>query len=180
MKIKSLYLAILMLGLSSTSVLAADGTLKFMGNIGTSSCMVSNGDNAEINVPMGTVPVERLENDINGPAVGFAITLQGCKIGTYYLVLDGTSPSGQENVLALDEAGGDGVAQGVGIKVTDIADNPVTLSKQLDTVHDASVNITKENESGTFYLKAHYYAFDTDNLTAGVANATATFTIIQK
>lgn len=177
MKIKPLCLAMLMLGLSSTATLAADGKLTFRGNIGNSSCSVTSGD--EITVAMGKVPVETLEKDADGPAVGFAITLQGCKQGTYYLVLDGVSPEGQPNILALDNSTGDDVAKGVGIKISDISDKPVTLTKGLDVNNDAMVSIGGDGGSGTFYLKAHYFAFDQSSLKAGTADATATFTIVQ-
>lgn len=180
MKMKSICLAMIMFGLSSSAVFAADGKLKFVGNIGSSTCQVTSGENAEIIVPMGTVPVETLQKDADGPAVGFAITLQNCKKGTYYLVLDGVSPGNQPNVLALDRAGDTGIASGVGIKIKDINDNDVTLSKGLDLENDAKVEITNDDGSGTFFLKANYYAFDQENLGSGVADATATFTIIQQ
>lgn len=179
MKIKPLCLAMLMLGLSSTATLAADGTLKFRGNIGSSTCQVTSGQGAEITVPMGTVPVETLEQNADGPAVGFTITLQGCKKGTYYLVLDGLSPASQENVLALDNSTDEGVAQGVGIKISDINDKTITLTKGLDIDNDAKVVIDTDNDSGTFYLKAHYYAYDQERLEPGTADATATFTVVQ-
>jgi major type 1 subunit fimbrin (pilin) len=180
MKMKSLCLAMIMLGLSSSAVFAADGTLKFVGNIGNSSCQVTGGENVEITVPMGTVPVETLKKNAEGPAVGFAITLQNCQKGTYYLVLDGVSPSGEPNVLALDRAGAAGIAEGVGIKIKDISDKDVTLSKTLDLENDAKVEITNDDGSGTFYLKANYYAYDQGELEPGVADATATFTIINQ
>lgn len=180
MKLKSLCAAMVVMGLATSFAHAADGKLRFIGKIGSSTCQISGGEAAEIDVPMGTVPVERLQSDAEGPEVGFAINMTNCKPGTYYLVLDGVSPSGQQNILDLENAGDAATAKGVGIKIRDITDKDITLSKALDK-DDASIVITEaDNGGGTFYLKANYFAYNQSALTAGEANATATFTIVQQ
>lgn len=181
MKLKSLCAAMVALGLFTSFAHAADGKLKFVGQIGSSSCKLSGESTAEITVPMGTIPMETLKQDANGPEVGFAINLTGCQPGTYYLVLDGVSPSGQPNVLDLDNATASTTAKGVGIQIKDISDQNITLSKTLDK-SDASITIAEGDTSGcgTFFLKANYYAYNKDAVTTGEANATATFTIVQQ
>ena len=78
MKLKSLCAAMVVMGLATSFVHAADGKLKFIGKIGSSTCQISGGAAAEIDVPMGTVPVERLQSDVEGPEVGFAINMTNC------------------------------------------------------------------------------------------------------
>lgn len=183
MKIKPMYLAMLILGLSSTSVLAADGTLHFKGEVTTSSCTVKGAtvtdgvaQNVDIDVPMGKIPVHVLDRDVTGPEVGFQIAVENCEAGTYYIVLDGTSPANQPNVLALDTGS---TAKGVGIQIKDITEKPVTLTKSLSE-NDAKIVINQKGDEGVFDLKANYYAYDKTNLEAGSANATAYFTIVQQ
>ena len=180
MKLKSLCMAMVVMGLSTTFAHAADGTLKFKGSIGSSTCTISGAANSTIEVPMGVIPKETLQKNAIGPEVGFAINLTNCDPGKYYLVLDGVSPAGQENVLQLDDPNGGDTAKGVGIQIKDISDNNITLSKSLSET-DAHIEITgTEKGGGTFFLKANYYAFDQSALTTGTADATATFTIIQQ
>jgi P pilus assembly protein, pilin FimA len=180
MKLKSLCAAMVVLGLATSFAHAADGKLKFIGKIGSSTCQISGAEKAEITVPMGTIPKETLLKDANGPEVGFAINLTNCQPGTYYLVLDGTSPSGQPNILDLENTSASTTAKGVGIQIKDISDNNITLSKTLDK-DDASITITENDQvGGTFFLKANYYAYNQAALTTGEANATANFTIVQQ
>ncbi|VYU40178.1 type 1 fimbrial protein [Metakosakonia massiliensis] len=159
--------------------LAADGTLKFKGSIGDSSCQVMGAENSEITVHMGSVPMKTLQTNPNGPEVGFAITLQNCKKGTYYLVLDGVSAEGHPDVLMLDP---DSQAKGVGIQIHDIQGNEVVLNQGLTPNEGASMTIDApdgETTSGTFYLKARYFAYNPEILSTGTADATATFTVVQ-
>lgn len=184
MKIKPLCLAMLMFGLSSTAAMAADGTLHFKGHITNSSCTIKGatigadgvGENFDINIPMGRVPVHILKRDTKGPEVGFSVTVENCLPGTYNIVLDGTSPANQPNVLALDAGS---TAQGVGIQISDITEKPVTLTKSLDP-NDAKIVINDQGDEGTFDLKASYYAYDRINISAGTADATAYFTIVEQ
>ncbi|MGK1418858.1 fimbrial protein, partial [Klebsiella pneumoniae] len=115
-----------------------------------------------------------------GPEVGVNISVSDCEKGTYYIVLDG--PSATEapipNILALDT---DPIsAKKVGIKLTDRNNTPVTLDKPFDPTVDPSITIDADGGSGTFYLKAYYYTWDTDEVDAGAGNATARFTIMQE
>ncbi|MEG1350681.1 MAG: fimbrial protein, partial [Hafnia sp.] len=145
----------------------------------TSTCQVTGGDNPVITVHMGSVPVETLQKNPEGPEVGFAISLQNCKSGTYYLVLDGTSAAEHPDVLMLDSGS---KAKGVGIQIRDISGDEVVLNQELTPDQGAHVEIDVpegSTGSGTFYLKARYFAYQPDQLAAGSADATATFTVIQ-
>ncbi len=107
MKMKSLCLAMALVGLTSHYAAAADGTLYFSGTIVNSSCKLASGNNdGLIEVKMGAVPLSKLKNDTNGtgPEVGVNISVKDCDEGTYYIVLDGASATEAPitNVLALD------------------------------------------------------------------------------
>lgn len=96
MKMKSLCLAMALVGLTSHYAAAADGTLYFIGKIVNSSCtLVSDNENGVIVVKMGSVPLSKLKNDTNGtgPEVGVNISVKNCDAGTYFIVLDGAQPS---------------------------------------------------------------------------------------
>ncbi|WP_226939295.1 fimbrial protein, partial [Klebsiella pneumoniae] len=107
MKMKSLCLAMALVGLTSHYASAADGTLYFSGTIVNSTCKLASGNNdGLIEVKMGAVPLSKLKNDTNGtgPEVGVNISVKDCDEGTYYIVLDGASATEAPitNVLALD------------------------------------------------------------------------------
>ena len=183
MKMKSLCLAMALVGLTSHYATAADGTLNFVGKIVNSTCELE-GANAQgvIEVKMGSVPLSKLKNDTNGagPEVGVNISVKNCEEGTYYIVLDGASATDAPitNVLALD-ADPDS-AEKVGIKLTARDNTPVTLDKPFDPDVDPSITIDADGGSGTFNLKAYYYTWDKTNVKAGDGNATARFTIMQE
>ena len=176
MKMKSLCLAMALVGLTSHYAAAADGTLNFIGKIVNSSCtLVSDNDDGLIVVKMGSVPLSKLKNDANGtgPEVGVNISVKDCDEGTYFIVLDGASATEAPitNVLALDA--GDPTAKKVGIKLTDRNNTPVTLDKPFDPDVDPSITVSADG-TGTFNLKAYYYTWDKTNAEA------ARFTIIQQ
>lgn len=179
MKLKSLCMAMVVMGLSTTFAHAADGTLKFEGTITSSTCKIQGQDTAEITVPMAGVSVSDLQNTANGPDVGFDINMTGCESGTYYLVLNGVTPAGQQDVLELEAPDDEGTAKGVGIIITDIDNKKITLSNTLDYANDLKV-VVNENGEGTFRLKAHYYAFNQGTLSPGAADAVANFTVVQQ
>ena len=169
MKMKSLCLAMALVGLTSHYAAAADGTLYFSGTIVNSSCKLASGNNdGLIEVKMGAVPLSKLKNDT-----------KDCYEGTYYIVLDGASATEAPitNVLALDA--GNPTAKKVGIKLTDRNNTPVTLDKPFDPNVDPRITVNADG-TGTFNLKAYYYTWDKDNAEAGDGNATARFTIIQQ
>lgn len=183
MKMKSLCLAMALIAATCQYVNAADGTLKFKGEVVNSSCTVNGMNNQELDVAMGKIPLSKLTQDFKGPEVGVTITITGCEEGDYYLVLDGTSATeaNKVNVLALDDADAPGTAQNVGIILTDRNDNAVTLDQPLNKDNDPVVHVTSANGGGTFYLKASYYAWgQAANIKSGVADATARFTVIQQ
>lgn len=184
MKIKSLCLAMALVGLTSHYAVAADGTLNFVGKIVNSTCELVGADaNGVIEVKMGSVPLSKLKNDTNGtgPEVGVNISVRNCDEGTYYIVLDGSSATEAPitNVLALDNIGEP--AEKVGIKLTARDNTPVTLDKPFDPSVDPSITVGPDNGgTGTFNLKAYYYTWDKTNVKAGDGNATARFTIMQE
>ncbi|WP_200853364.1 fimbrial protein, partial [Klebsiella pneumoniae] len=88
MKMKSLCLAMALVGFTSHYAAAADGTLNFIGKIVNSSCKLEGADkNGVIEVTMGSVPLSKLKNGTNGtgPEVGVNISVSDCEKGTYYI-----------------------------------------------------------------------------------------------
>ena len=130
MKVISLCLATLVAGLVAGPVCAADGTLNFIGKVVNGACKLEGaGDNGVINVSMGDIPLSRLKNSQSGtgPAVGVDIRVKDCEKGTYYIVVDGPTPTGmpEHRVLALDGRGKP--AGNVGILLTDRTGTPLSL-----------------------------------------------------
>ena len=177
MKIKTLCIAMAVFTATAHYANAADGKLTFQGNITNSSCTLSSGESSTITVPMGSIPKSVFEGgNKSGPQVGFRISLTNCDAGTYYLIIDGATVDGEDNILALDDAGSD--TTGVGIKITDTSNKAVTISKKFES-SDASITIGEQGGAGAFLLKANYQAI-ADTVEPGVANATAHFTIVQQ
>ncbi|HFZ8994130.1 TPA: fimbrial protein [Citrobacter freundii] len=181
MKIKSLFLAMALIGFGSQNAFAAEGRLNFIGEVVNSSCELANGSNGIITVAMGKIPVTKLAADGQGPEVGVHIDVTGCEKGTYYLVLDGTSVTESiiPNLLALTDAGTEGIAKNVGIRLTDLTDKDIVLDQPLDKTADPRIDFGEDEQDQTkrFELKARYVTWG--NPVPGTADATARFTIVQ-
>ncbi|HCI5935096.1 TPA: type 1 fimbrial protein [Klebsiella quasipneumoniae subsp. quasipneumoniae] len=183
MKITTLGLAMLFVGLAAGPVYAADGTLNFIGRVVNGACKLEGaGNNGVIDISMGDIPLSRLKNSQSGtgPAVGVDIRVKDCEKGTYYIVMDGPSPTAtpENHVLALNDSGKP--AGSVGILLTDRTGTPIGLDAHLDPQHDPRIEIPVDGGSGTFSLKAFYYTWDKAHVLPGDGNATARFTIMQE
>ncbi|AUX92162.1 fimbrial protein [Mixta gaviniae] len=155
---------------SSASALAYDGTVNFNGEIIDNTCIISlgNGSNSLV-VPMGSVNKSSFTGTGSiASTTQFALVMTNCPAVNASVKFDGPTYEGDQNVLALNP--GAGVATGVGIQLYDkdmaalplfTASNPYQL---------------KEGEDNIMRFYASYIAM-AGSVTAGPANAVATFTV---
>ncbi|HEK3218856.1 TPA: fimbrial protein [Proteus mirabilis] len=155
---------------ASNNILAADGTIDFTGEIIDNACELAAGSDA-LKVNLGKVSKTALPNaKSTAAATKFTIKLINCPatVSTASVKFDAESYSGDDTVIALKQESG--VATGVGIQIMDDANTVVPL-------FTASKNYPlKEGVENNLDFIARYIA-KTDSVTAGLANANATFTI---
>ncbi|EPM0390336.1 fimbrial protein [Proteus mirabilis] len=155
---------------ASNNVLAADGTIDFTGEIIDNACELAAGSDA-LKVNLGKVSKTALPSaGVTAAATKFTIKLINCPatVSTASVKFDAESYSGDDTVIALKQESG--VATGVGIQIMDDANTVVPL-------FTASKNYPlKEDGENNLDFIARYIA-KTDSVTAGLANANATFTI---
>lgn len=156
--------------LTSNNVLAADGTIDFTGEIIDNACELAAGSDA-LKVNLGKVSKTALPSaNSTAAATKFTIKLINCPatVSTASVKFDAESYSGDDTVIALKQESG--VATGVGIQITDDANTVVPLFTASKTYP------LKEGVENNLDFRARYIA-KTDSVTAGLANANATFTI---
>ncbi|CAI0914271.1 fimbrial protein [Serratia liquefaciens] len=156
--------------LVSTAPPADNLRLNITGRILSSACQ------PEINpltVPLGNISRAALSaKGSTAPAIAFQLRLKNCpaEIGQIKVQFDGTPASGDNSALAL--TAGSGVATGVAVQLQDAAGAIVPPGQ-------ASALMTIKGGSGSLNslgFTARYIA-TADSVTAGSANASATFTI---
>lgn len=156
--------------LVSANAMADSATLNITGRILSSAC------EPEVNplaVPLGNISRTALSaKGETASATAFQLRLKNCpaEINQVKVQFDGTPASGDSNALALTAVAG--VATGVAVQLQDATGTIVTPGKP-----SALMNI--KGGSGTvnsLAFSARYIATD-DSVTAGSANASATFTL---
>ncbi len=154
----------------ANNALAADGTIDFTGEIIDNACELAAGSDA-LKVNLGKVSKTALPSaGVTAAATKFTIKLINCPatVSTASVKFDAESYSGDDTVIALKQESG--VATGVGIQITDDANTVVPLFTASKTYP------LKEGVENNLDFIARYIA-KTDSVTAGLANANATFTI---
>ncbi|MBB6663258.1 fimbrial protein [Proteus mirabilis] len=154
----------------ANNALAADGTIDFTGEIIDNACELAAGSDA-LKVNLGKVSKTALPSaGVTAAATKFTIKLINCPatVSTASVKFDAESYSGDDTVIALKQESG--VATGVGIQITDDANTVVPLFTASKTYP------LKEGVENNLDIRARYIA-KTDSVTAGLANANATFTI---
>ncbi len=154
----------------ANNALAADGTIDFTGEIIDNACELAAGSDA-LKVNLGKVSKTALPSaGVTAAATKFTIKLINCPatVSTASVKFDAESYSGDDTVIALKQESG--VATGVGIQITDDANTVVPLFTASKTYP------LKEGVENNLDFRARYLA-KTDSVTAGLANANATFTI---
>ena len=178
MKMSLLSVIALMVSASAINAYADSGKVKFTGKIVESTCNVVSGDKDK-EVFIGKYPTSAFvrSGDVTA-SKAFTISLEKCEAGDYSLRFDGPTVAGNPNLLSVDEA------TGVGIEILDNNEKLIPINQDSDA-DSPWVNITstggEDGQTGTatFNLKARYKSYD-DKVTAGSANANATFTIEYK
>lgn len=150
---------------SSVQALAADGQIKFSGNIIDSGCTVTNSVSNPLEVNMGSY----LKSAFSAAgdtttAKPFQIQLTQCPNVAATLSFTGTANS--ESDLALDSTA---TATGVAIRILDSGNAKVNINQP----HDLGVLNSGTN---TFDYTAQYVSTAAD-VTSGTANATVEFDI---
>lgn len=159
------------IGGAAATAQAADGTIQFNGTIIDAACTVTPASAGQT-VTLGQVSDSALSSvGATAAATAFQIDLTSCPAAatTAAIKFDGTPYQGDNSALELTNVSG--VATGVGIEIRDAdnsvlplftASNPVTLS-----------------QTGTNSLKfSAAYVAKSATVTAGPADATATFSVI--
>lgn len=158
-------------GAAVSTANAADGTIQFNGEIIDAACTVSPSSASQI-VTLGQVSDKAFaaDGDTAG-ATAFQIDLTSCPatVTSATVKFDGTAYQGDNSTLELTQ--GAGVATGVGIQIRN-ADNsvlPLFTPSQSITLAQTGTNTLKFNAA---------YVAKAATVTAGPANATATFSVV--
>lgn len=163
--------------MSAASAVAADGTINFKGNIIDAACTVDlDGAGATtMDVAMGNVHKTAFTGvgstaGGSASATKFNILLKDCPATatTAKVKFDGIAYSGDNTVLALTEEAG--VATGVGIQLSDKSGVLPLFTES------AAYTLTTGNNTNTLDFYARYIQ-KAATVTAGPANAVATFTV---
>ena len=168
--------AVAVAGVLSQGAFAADGTINFTGEITSSPCSITAG-NQNVAVPLGKVSATTFDGATAGTATAgkaaplnaFNINLTGCSAaatgGT--VTFNGTADTDDTTLVRVT-----GGAAGVALQITD--DGGTKISNGT-----ASKSYTLKQGDNTFKFQAGYVATKT-TVTAGVANAVAQFTLALK
>lgn len=172
----------LLLSANAYNVMAANGTVKFTGEIKRSACDVTTeSQNKEVFIGTYATSAFPKANSLSA-AKGFQITLKECDPGDYSLRFDGKTVPGHFNLLSVstDGAPGNSSATGVGIEIIDHNNVPLAIADGTNMGDDvAKLKVNTFGEAAVFNLKARYRSF-ADVVTPGLANATSTFSIEYK
>lgn len=161
-------------GVRETSGWSTEKVVSFAGGQITSvACTVTTNP---VDVPLG----EHDKSEFSGTGTGtdwqtFNIGLKCDKSAKINVQIDATpDPSNVAGVMKLDSGTGDATATGVGVQVYFVPDNSAVQFGQAKYYYTSS-----SGGAETVQLKARYYQ-TAQTVTAGQANATATFTLTYK
>lgn len=157
----------------ASSAQAADGTIKFTGNITDQTCTVDTGSK-NLPVSLGSVAQSALNGakGMKAAPTKFTINVSACPatVTGANVKFDGTSDSNDQSLLALDS--GTGIATGVGIQIADKNGTPISL-------HTNSSDYALAAGANALDFVARYVSTG-PAVTTGTANGTSEFTIIYK
>ena len=176
MTMKKLLISLAVISAINTgAAFASDGVINFTGEIIDSSCQVDTGSK-DMTVNLGKVnksSFNQVGDEVS--ATKFSIKLTGCPTvatGTTQAAIkfEGQSVDSDDTVLALSET--TGAAAGIGVEIKDWADNPISMRATPSSFMPIGTD-------GTMTLNyTAYYRSTSDTVTAGVANAAASFTVV--
>lgn len=175
MKKALLPVATLALSVAAFNAMAANGNVKFTGEIVQSTCKIVDKDQSK-EVFLGKYPTTAFPTagTVSGDKA-FDISLEKCEAGNYTLRFDGNTPDGHPDLLAVT-----GGAVGVGVEILNNKGETLTISQEV--MGPAEVTFASGGDkpgTATFNLRARYKSYQ-NQITAGQANSNATFTIAYK
>lgn len=150
---------------------AADGTINFVGEIIDSACTVSTAS-ANQTVTLGTVSNKAFSGaGDTADATAFQIQLDSCPatVSSASVKFDGTAVEGNSNALALTPD--NGAATGVAVQLRNEDNSVLPLFTESKSITLA------QNATNTLNFNAAYVA-TAATVTAGPANAVATFSVV--
>lgn len=165
----------LSLSVFSYAVQAADGTIKFTGEIIDQTCTIDNTQG--LTVDLGKISASSLTDGtstgIKSGSRTFTLQLTDCPdtISTAKVIFGGTPDGIRSDLLALDNEGGD-AATGVAIEIADNNGTPIPL-------HTSSPSFALQPGNNALKFIASYVSTATA-VTTGPANGTSEFTIDYK
>ena len=166
---KLLTLLVAFSGITHTA-LAADGTVKFKGNILDTACTVDSGS-ADQTVTLGDIAKAAFKaKDDTAAPTKFSIKLTACPTGTVNVKFDGVSDPANLDLLKLDTGQ---TATGVAIQITDAQNNLIKLHES----NSLSAVTVATDKTATMNFIARYQATSA-TVGSGTANATSQFTVI--
>ncbi|MBS0909439.1 fimbrial protein [Tatumella sp. JGM118] len=171
MKLKDKILPTFILCLSVYSVPSMSGdigtvNIEWTANIITWGCTVSSAS-SDMTVPLGTWSTRNFSSGDYTTPVGFTISLSGCNSNTVAATFTGTSDSTNSNYLALSSTS---TSTNVAIEIKDSTKKLLPLN----TISSANAVDSSGNVTMNFFAN---YIGTGSNVTAGTANADATFTL---
>lgn len=157
------------LGLS-VSAFAADGDVRFTGELTSEVCQVVNNMSNPAEVPLGNVGYTAFTGiGSTARAQSFVLTLKNCPptVSNALVQFEGTPATADNRSLAL--TAGPDVATGVAVQISDASNNvlPLRVASQAYPLTEGSNDLA---------FVARYVAIS-DTVTSGSANAVATFDI---
>ncbi len=171
MKKNLLAVALLSSVVATPAVFAADGTINFVGEITDVACTVDT-NSQNLTVTLGKVASTAFTGVGSTAApTAFQLVLKDCPVAASSAVVkfDGTSVAGDNSLLAI----GDGVntATGVAIQLSD-------ASQQIVRLFENSQPYALVSGADNILDFIARYKATSDTVTAGIANASAQFTVI--
>ncbi|WP_074011109.1 fimbrial protein [Tatumella sp. UCD-D_suzukii] len=171
MKILNKICPLLVFSLSVYSAPSISGTIgsvnvEWTANIITWGCTVSSAS-SDMTVPLGTWSTRNFSSGDYTTPVGFTISLSGCNSNTVAATFTGTSDSTNSNYLALSSTS---TSSNVAIEIK----NSDKQLLPLNTISSANAVDSSGNVTMSFFAN---YIGTGSNVTAGTANADATFTL---
>jgi major type 1 subunit fimbrin (pilin) len=158
--------------LTSVSAFAADGQVKFTGEITDAACKVANTVASPLDVQLGKVAKSSFtQAGDKSAATKFTLQLSDCPdtVSTATVKFDGTSVNGDNSILALTQ--GAGVATGVGIQLSDDSNTVLPLFTESKSYSLQAGSVTNNLDFVARYIST------AAAVTPGPANATANFSI---
>ncbi|CAI1999561.1 fimbrial protein [Serratia fonticola] len=158
--------------LTSVSAVAADGQVKFTGEIIDAACTVTNSPANPLSVVMGKVAKSAFaQSGDKAAATKFTLKLTDCPgtVSSATVKFDGTSVNGDNSILALTQDAG--TATGVGIQLSDDSNTVLPLFTASKSYALQSGSVINNLDFVARYIST------AASVTPGPANATANFSI---